>query len=1311
MRTHCYLIIILLLNATTSSLANRFFYEQLSINEGLSQSTVKAIYRDHIGMLWIGTRDGLNRYDGHRIRTYFHDRNAQGSLPDNDIYFIIEDSLKRLWIGTHGVVSTYDRSTDTFQPQLINGLPLSLRMVFRSGGKLYSTTGNSLLIHDAETNSWSERFFYGDETNVTAAAHFQVYAPGVLLVGSRWKGLFFCDIATGKLTRVPFFSGEFILDMYRDSQNRYWVSEYGSGVLCFSDKGEVLADLRHQSGELKADKIMKIGEYQSNLWFATDGEGVLVYDEVNDKLIALERQNENVSNLRANSLYTLFLDQFNAMWLGTVRNGLLGVRKVFVNSYRNAPLNSNLGLSDATVLSFHQESEREVWIGTDGQGINLFDPIRQHFTHFPASFGTKVTAICSWDEQHLLVSLYGEGLHVLNKSTGRVRPLPLYDAEGQALFMSDWIGISLARIGNKIFIAGYDVYEYDLDQKRVRKLAIVRAGEGAVRLHISRLVPSKLVITTNQCVYAYYADTERVHCFVDVRGAGAGNINAADVDRTGTLWLGMNKGLFKVNAADKSLEQVLANEIKTVATVLADIHSSVWFSSGTRLYRYHMDRRQVFHYGKADGVRPDEFLPKSKLVSKLGDLYLGGVSGFIRIDHDIPLPDQISPGFQLLDAQLDGSLLPPSLMSARNAVPHITLPWNHTSLKLNLFVNTPALSGFPVCRYRIFPLNDAWQVLESQDISVQSLPSGNYTVMMQYELQNDQWSDPVVLTTLKVLTPWWKSWWFYLLVMLVLAAALWRYRHQAIQRARQSMEMEMQHRENELSEQKIRFLINISHELRTPLTLIYAPLRRMIHDVQTPQLLRPILTLMYKHVKNMKNMIDMVLDVRKMEMSQEDRLRRRPVDMNQLLMQLTDDFIPEAENRGITIRCVTDPAVQTLNIDNDRCEKVIMNLLMNALKFSDEGTVVKVTSCWLEDKIRISVEDQGPGVADEDVLRLFTRFYQTDHAKGGTGIGLSYARAQVELHGGTIGYSPADVKGSVFWFELPVEPVHSITRKSFEEIAAVKKDREAGDVIQPVLPEVFRKMTVLIVEDEPDLLRYMKECLSEVFRKVLTASQGEDALKKVYDYLPDLVVSDVMMPVMDGFELCRRIKTDLTVSHIPVLLLTALGDSDSSLTGYKMGADVYVAKPFGVDLLLAILNNLMRNRDQLRKQYATNRILLSTADITFSNADEKFLKKLTSMVDDRLDDAELRIDDLASEMAMSRTSFYSKVKTITGMSANNFIIDYKIKKAMAMLADPDITIQEVASNLGFVNQRYFSTVFKNVSGTTPSKWREENEQS
>lgn len=1288
--------------------ADKFYFEQISLNEGLSQSTVKAVYRDHLGMLWIGTKEGLNRYNGQSVRTYYHEFEQNSSLPDNNVFFIVEDASSVLWIGTAGVLCRYDRGSDTFIKEKINGKEISLRNIFVRGNKMYANTGSSLLIYDVEKKQWTELTFHGDEINLTAASKIEYWDENTVLIGSRWKGLFLCNLKNGKLTRTPFFSNEHVLDIYRNADGHYWISEYGKGLICFDKKGRKIFNLQHFPGIYRADKIMDIIDHEGKLWLASDGEGVLTYDYDSGRLQRINGQQKQLTGVSVNSLLNLYVDNYNNMWLGTIRNGLLGVRRIFVDSYAGAPLRSGWGLSEATVLSFFEdEKDGRVWIGTDGQGINSFDVERQQFTHYPATFGTKVTSISSFSENELILSLYKDGLVIFNKSNGQIRPLQLAGDSGKEVFSNDWIGMNVLTdpLGN-IYFAGEEVYQYLPDKRILKPLNIIRPGEGAVRLFSSVYLPNVIIMYNNVSVISYNILNHQAEEILKLPQTINGLINSVDVDSTGNYWLGLTNGLYKWRPKSKKIERVFSERIKSVSTLLVDTRMSVWIASGISYYRYHISRNQIFTYGKADGLLPNEILPKSRMLSRNGDVYLGGVAGFSCIEKEILFPEDIVPKFELLDIQLDGSLLSPKRIIFDEGVNHLRIPWNHTSLQLNLFINTPSLTTFPRCRYLIEGTNTSFQILETQSIRTQTLSPGSYRVLLEYELKDEKWSAPVLIADIKVLSPWWQTWWFYMIVMVLILTVLFRLRKTAVRKAKQSMEMEMQKHEQELSEQKIRFLINISHELRTPLTLVYAPLRRLLNDDATPALLRPLFTLMYKHVRSMKNMIDMVLDVRKMEMKREI-LNRESYQVNKWVQNVTDDFIFEFQSKQLQLQLKLDDRIQMMSFDRDRCDKVLSNLLMNAIKFSNEGGNVTVTSEWLENKIRITVSDDGDGVPPEDVPNLFTSFYQARHQKGGSGIGLSYAKTQVELHGGTIGYRRHEPHGSDFWFELPFENVQIMSENTYEQILLEKQAVDNQESIVFTENVDFKLLTVLVVEDEPDLLAYMKDSLSGIFKRVIVAAQGEEALKKVHDFMPDLVISDVMMPVMDGFELCRLIKTDVKISHIPVVLLTALGGDDSTLTGYKMGADIYLSKPFGVDLLVAILNNLFRSRQELKRRYAMPDLNVSTQEITFSNADERFITKLIGFIQSRIDDSDLRIDDLAMEMAMSRTSFYNKVKLVTGMSANAFVIDYKIKQAILLLHNHENTIQEISLQLGFINQRYFSTVFKQITGKTPTQYRRE----
>jgi len=521
----------------------------------------------------------------------------------------------------------------------------------------------------------------------------------------------------------------------------------------------------------------------------------------------------------------------------------------------------------------------------------------------------------------------------------------------------------------------------------------------------------------------------------------------------------------------------------------------------------------------------------------------------------------------------------------------------------------------------------------------------------------------------------------------------------------------MKEHEQQVYEEKVRFLINISHELRTPLTLIHAPLSRILKSLspEEPQYL-PIKAI-YRQSQRMKNLINMVLDVRKMEVG-ESKIQIQPHFLNQWIEHISQDFISEGEAKNVRIRYQLDPQIETVSFDKDKCEIILSNLLINALKHSPENTEITIISELLpeKDRVRISITDQGSGLKQVNTQKLFTRFYQGTGEQNGTGIGLSYSKILVELQGGSIGAYDNQEAGATFFIELPL-------RRESEEIICQPKaylnelmsddshEQAPGNDDFDTTP-----YTVLVVDDNPDLTDFLKKSLGEYFKRVVIASNGAEALQLIRSHTPDIIVSDVMMPRMNGYELCKSIKEDITISHIPIILLTARDDQQSQLSGYKNGADAYLTKPFEIEMLMEIICNRLKNRESTKKRYLNAGVIPAPEESTFSQADETFLLKLNKIIQENLDNSSLDIAFICKEIGMSRASLYNKLKALTDMGANDYINKFRMEKAIAYITGTDMTFTEIAEKVGFTTSRYFSTAFKQYTGGTPTQYKEKRKK-
>lgn len=463
----------------------------------------------------------------------------------------------------------------------------------------------------------------------------------------------------------------------------------------------------------------------------------------------------------------------------------------------------------------------------------------------------------------------------------------------------------------------------------------------------------------------------------------------------------------------------------------------------------------------------------------------------------------------------------------------------------------------------------------------------------------------------------------------------------------------------------------------------------------------------------MKKLLNMVLDVRKMEVKQST-LNIEKVALNDWIEQLIADFKPEARNRNIDIRYRTDTAIDSLCFDKEKCTTILTNLLINSLKYSPDNSRIMVSADLSDDKkcVRISVSDQGIGLKEVDINSLFTRFYQGNNSRPGTGIGLSYSKILAEQHGGSIGaYDHQEFPGATFWFEIPrniqsgeitLQP-HPYLNELLAPTQEVESIPDAGDN-----QENTKEHTLLIVDDNVDLTDYLHNTLKNKFKKIWLAFNGEEALQTCRKYQPDIVVSDIQMPRMNGYELCKHIKEELEISHIPVILLTARNDDESQLFGYKNGADAYLTKPFEVNMLHGVIRSQLKNRERIRARYTETGSLPEPKESTFSSADEDFLHKLNKLISNNLDNAQMGIPFLYQELGVSRASLYNKLKALTGMGANDYITKLRIERAIFLLTNSKLSINEISEQTGFSTSRYFSTVFKQYTGYSPTQYKEKH---
>lgn len=1298
LKRYSFLIWILFFVLSTKAEQQDYYFRQISLEQGLSQSRVQCIYRDHLGVIWIGTKWGLNSYDQSELKSYFHDREQPNSLPDNFIRFITEDRLGDLYVSTNKGIAIYNKAENQFQPLKYNGKPFNAWSYLQIGDNFLFGGEETLYQYNLMDKSITTIFPDIDGDKLKCINRIFQWSPDVLITSSKKDGLWMYDLIKKKMYRCPFVKEREINTIFVDSQNRLWVSFYGKGIACYSKEGKRLFSLSTKNSGLNNDIIFDFLEKDNQLWIATDGGGINILDFQTMKFSHLKHISDDEQSLPNNSIYRLYKDQMDNIWIGSIHGGLFAIKKVFIKTYKDVPLNNPNGISERTVVSIFEDKDTLLWIGTDGGGINSFDQKTNTFHHYPTTYGEKVTSITDFSENELLLSCFNKGVFTFNKRTAQMQPFPIINDSISKREFSSGDLVNLYATKDNIYILGAKVYIYN---KHTRQTSILYAPQ----IDIQRQIAMQAIYSDDTHLYLMGTNnlfklnfkTNELSSLVNMKEGD--DFTSACRDDKGNFWIGSNFGLLFYNKQTGKTEKIHTNLFNSVSSLAYDKKGKVWIGAQNMFFAYIINEKRFVILDESDGVPSNELIFTPIPALRTPNLYMGGTMGLVRINTDIIFESNSSPILKLLEVKLNGKS---TLKQVNNNC--ISIPWNHSSFNIKVIADEK--NSFRKHLFRYVITGKDKMVIESylQTLELGTLASGEYTISVSCDTSNGEWSQPTEILTIIVSPPWWKSTWFIILCIFFAFLVAGMVFFSLIRKKENRLKREMREHEKKIYEEKIRFLINISHELRTPLTLIYASLKRILNKEVKQDELPEYLQGAFKQANQMKDIINIVLDTRKMEVGQEV-LHISSHPLHKWIQEVAETFQTASKAKEIEITYDFDDSIQSIAYDDTKCKVVLSNLIMNALKYSPNQTRIVIKTIRTNESIQIHVQDQGIGLDNVDIKKLFTRFYQGKHNEGGSGIGLSYAKMLIDLHGGRMGAFNNKDRGATFFYEIPANlqeqevscPQHSYLNELLSSPEEEEKIESGAFSLQGY--------SLLIVEDKQDLREFLKNALKDKFKKIYQAENGLVALEVIKQQQPDIIVSDVMMPQMNGYQLCKEIKENLNISHIPVILLTARADSESQMLGYKLGADAYLPKPFEMEMLLSVIQNQMRNREYIKSRYRGNQFILSPQEATFSNADEQFMIKLNEMIDQNLSQPDLDVKFLTAQMAMSRTSLYNKIKELTGMGANDYINRRRIDKAIILLTQSDMSITEISEQVGFTYQRYFSTLFKEMKGMTPSQFR------
>ncbi|MBU3836725.1 MAG: response regulator [Candidatus Phocaeicola faecigallinarum] len=1255
--------------------------------------------------MWIGTTNGIYRYDGAEYKRY--EVSVNGIFRSCNVKAIFVDKDNDLWFVSNFGVGKYYRDIDKFfvSPILWEKSPnIEFNCYTIEDDGIYWGVSNAILKYDFET----DRINLFHEFSLDSpfyVKYIKKISKNKILVSDQYE-ILLLDCEKGEYIRNFIYLPSKASCFHCDNEGNIWVATFNNGLKCFDPNGRLLKSFEKKNDELNSEVILCIEEKDSLLWMGTDGGGINILNKKDDSIRLLEHIPGNANSLPSNSIKSLHIDDYGMVWAGSVRDGIISIQQGKINTYLEVNLGSSYGLSNPSVISLFQEPDcNYIWVGTDGEGINKFDLVNKTFTHYPSTFNTKVASIANYSDDELILSLYLKGFFLFNKKTGAIKKFDMKNKliNNKALFSETTVNIENEGTDNLLFMSDR-LFRYNKRTGKVKEIKIENKEQHFGFFLLAGRDDKNVFLYDDYAVYRLenYSDT-----LVRILHIPSEMIAKTSLDNEKCLWLATNKGFSKFNINSGTRSIITDDILHDISSIVPDNNGTIWIGEKNRLYAYLKKENSFAVLGSSEGAIDNEYLKKSNLLASNGSVFMGGARGLLVVDRDFKIEAKEIPEIKITEIKIDGVQ---HVVKDDTNIEHLEMAWDSKSLELSVMSLERDILRPKNFRFEIIGSNSMVVKSSSPILRLNSLLPGKNSIYVSCSTRKGLWTRPVELLTVDVLPPWYRTWWFMLGCVFLACSLVIIIFFSILRRKNNVIKMALKEHEMKVYEEKVRFLINMSHELRTPLTLIHAPLKRILQNMKNDDVNFVALSKIYRQSGRMKKLLNMVLDLRKMEMG-ENIVHLGEYDLNSWVKSVVDDFVSEGEAMGINIYTEFDSNIGKAVFDKEKIEIVLTNLLVNAMKHSEGDSEIIVRTRLIDNTrdIEISVVDRGPGLENLEQNSLFTRFYQGNNEKYGTGIGLSYSKMLVELHNGSIGaMNNTDGCGATFFFCIPVDLQKTeinLEERAYLNEFLVSDNESVTDDDRKMIDFPLENEVLLFVDDSKELQDFVVESLNGRFKTILTASSGVEALNVLSQNMPGIIVSDVMMPEMDGYELCNRIKMNKDMCHIPVILLTARDDEYSKKRGYGVGADTYISKPFDIETLLEAVKGLLRNKKQTKQFYMNFSVVKDMDNQNMGNADEVFIKKLNEVIMDNIANPELDINFISAALGMSRSSFYNKLKSVTDVSGSEYINRIRLENAMNLIKSTDLSFTEISEMSGFASSKYFSTVFKQYIGMTPTQFR------
>ncbi len=1291
--------------------AAEMYFRHYNNKHGLSHNTVFCSLQDKRGFMWFGTDDGLNRFDGHSFKVYRYNSYHTNSLPGDRIISLFEDSSGRIWICTNRYMCFYDEESDSFQPFKLSAAhtsPEFFQSVIEDNKQnLWMTDWNRIVRYSPADGSF---------TGYPAEHYFNPIAittdhKGVPLIASataihRYKP------ETDSFTSIPVLTD-------KEEQNQIHISALHevpeAGILIGTNKAGLKFYSYHDRSirtVVDETQVRAITPYNSHTYWIGTESGIYIYNVLTQQVTQLQKSLTNEYAIADNAVYSITKDREGGMWVGSFFGGISYLPQEYTGFKRFIGGKTHPQMPGNAVREICPDDYGNIWFGTEDNGINRYNRTTGEITNFsfnnthrPLS-ATNIHGLFAEGDK-LWVGTYNKGIDVLQLPSGKLTE-HFSVANTNNELGSDFI-LCFHRTATNDFLIGTSTGTliYNEQEKRFRPWKNV---SGLVRQIYSDR-KGNIWIATSNGLFRYQAQEDVMHHYTSENnkssGLGDNSITSVFEDSKGKIWVTTVNGFSQYNDITGLFNRITTENglpSNIVYRILEDDHYTFWISTANGLVKFNPDTHAMRLFTYTDGLHEAQFNFSSSYKSPDGTMYMGTINGVVAFNPGNFREDPFSPPLYLTGIYVpdNGIGRNPFVTLPVEDMETLRLPYDKSTFTLSYMALSYTSPEAIQYAYMLEGVDKEWVFMNrNKDVTFANLSPGNYTFRVKSTNSSGIWQENEKSLQIVIVPPFWATGWaflFYGLALCLLIILFYNYKKRKLEeKHRINREIFENKKEKELYNAKIEFFTFITHEIRTPLTLIKAPLEKIMKSEEGSPATRKHLQTIEKNTQRLLDLSNQLLDFRRTE-SKGFRLNFVHTNISEWLHSIIQRFQPSFTKNNKELKLIIPDKTIYGYIDRDGFTKIVSNLFSNALKYSDRAISVQLGS-EAEERFYIRVINDGRLIPENETEKIFSPFYRVKETENiqGSGIGLSLARSLAELHNGSLIYRYAEDKYNEFLLILPLiqEDVYQIEEATVQETVLPDKS----------MPQDSGKPAILIVEDQNDMRNFISDELSESYQ-VLEAENGSVALAILKNNTVDLIISDVMMPVMDGFDLCNEVKNNVNLSHIPFILLTAQHNLQSRLKGLNNGADAYMEKPFSIELLLVQVNNLLKNRELLSRAYS-EKPMAETVSLAVSPLDELFLDKLSVYLDKNLINKDLNVEALSAEMNMSASSFYRKVKALSGLSPVDFIRIHRLKKAVLLMQAGEKRINEIAFQVGFSSPAYFSTCFHKQYGKSPTEFMKE----